>query len=269
MLDPAHFVDARAPGAGRTYYGKPYGCGLCTCTGTLGTYGMWRVHLDDYQSGIHVSTGEDEYALPWHTWAAEPELGARVLEVVSAADWADLILTYPRRLGDDLHPDWRAVADHHDAVHVTLRAILAAQGLYLQTSEGTTAPAFWDVETTFWLRWCFSEVRLVETRTQIAIWLEEVARMRSLGSPLEPVPFESVIADIDRFQTLPGAERVPAYFACLRVGAAAGYDRPADEVAHALEAYLVAQPDVIERARVVIAICGVRLEAALSGRCDP
>lgn len=67
-----------------------------------------------------------------------------------------------------LYPDWRAVAQRYDAVHMTLRAIAATQGLLFPTDEGQIAPTFWDVESTFWLRWCFRSVRQVATGTSIA-----------------------------------------------------------------------------------------------------
>jgi hypothetical protein len=62
-----------------------------------------------------------------------------------------------------MSPDWSAVSRDVDAVHVTLPAIVAAQGFGLRTARGITAPAFWDVESTLWLRWRFASARLLET----------------------------------------------------------------------------------------------------------
>lgn len=135
---------------------KPFGVGLFTSTGVLGTYGMWRLYLE-------LNRGSTLFPLPWRTWAVEPLAGAVVREIASAADWVELVLAHPRQDRGLLFPDWAAVARGCDGVHVTLRAIVAMQGMCCATREGTIAAPYWDVESTFWLRWCFGAVRLVET----------------------------------------------------------------------------------------------------------
>jgi hypothetical protein len=82
-----------------------------------------------------------------------------VREVRCAADWAALVAEHPRPGDGGVHLDWSAAAAEVDAVHVTAGAVAAAQGLRLRTPAGPTAPAFWDVESTRWLRWCFTAVR--------------------------------------------------------------------------------------------------------------
>jgi hypothetical protein len=37
------------------------------------------------------------------------------------------------------------------------------KGVSLQTPQGLLAPSYWDVETTFWLRWSFTAMTLVDT----------------------------------------------------------------------------------------------------------
>lgn len=156
-LDQAHFVGALdAPEIELST--KPFFIGLFTCTGVLGTYGMWRLYLERYRGGA----GPTDYERPWETWAVEPEPDARVLEIASATHWVDFVTAYPRWGGRMLFPDWRAVAQHHDAVHMTLRAIMATQGIFFPTDTGEVVPTFWDVESTFWLRWCFRSAQLVE-----------------------------------------------------------------------------------------------------------
>jgi hypothetical protein len=65
--------------------------------------------------------------------------------------------------GGLIYRDWPAVARDWDAVHKTLRAIAAIQGMRLRTPKGLLAPCYRDVGTTFWLRWSFGPVTLVET----------------------------------------------------------------------------------------------------------
>ena len=83
--------------------------------------------------------------------------------MTTAAQWAELTLRYPVVNDDFIYPDWRAIARDWDAVHITIRAIAAIQGMRLQTSQGLLAPSYWDIETTFWLRWSFTEVTPVAT----------------------------------------------------------------------------------------------------------
>ena len=158
ILDETHFVDA-AEAHEIELSTKPFRVGLFTSTGVLGTHGMWRLYLD-------LNRGSTLHPLPWHTWAVEPRSDVVVLEIASAAQWVDFVLSHPRRHEEEIYPDWKSVAQRHDAVHMTLRAIAATQGLYFRTNAGEVAPTFWGVESTFWLRWRFGSVRLVETVTE-------------------------------------------------------------------------------------------------------
>lgn len=137
---------------------KPFGVGLFTSTGVLDTYGMWRIYLE-------LNKGSTLHPRPWRTWAVEPNQQAIVHEIKSAVQWVEFVLSYPRRVGELLFPDWELAARHCDAVHMTLRAIVATQGLYFSTEPGIVAAPYWDVESTLWLRWCFGEARLVEVVT--------------------------------------------------------------------------------------------------------
>ena len=135
---------------------KPFGIGLFTSTGALGGLGMWRAYLQRNEwSTLHPK--------PWHTWSLTPRQDAVVREIADAAGWVDFVHTYPRRHHDLLYPDWRRAAADLDAVHVTLRAIAAIQGLRIRTARGDAAASYWDVECTFWLRWCFTAAHLVES----------------------------------------------------------------------------------------------------------
>ena len=135
---------------------QPLGSGLYTCTGFRGTQGMWRVYLDlgDYSSN---------FPYPWYVWEVNVHEGARVCNVTTATQWQELALNYPAIKDGLMYPDWGRVADDWDAVHITISAVAAIQGLRLRSANGLLAPSYWDVETTFWLRWSFSSVSLVET----------------------------------------------------------------------------------------------------------
>ena len=156
-LDESHFIGVSDAGPMKAST-KPFYVGLFTSTGVLGTYGMWRTYLDlNEYSSLHPR--------PWHTWAVEPHPNAVVQEIASASQWVEFVLSHPLRERGLLFPDWNSVARQCDGVHMTLRAIAATQGLYFPTEQGLIAAPYWDVESTFWLRWCFDSVKLVETVT--------------------------------------------------------------------------------------------------------
>ena len=152
---PALAAEHFRPVAPQTRSTKPFTFGLHTSTGFMATQGMWRAYLDLYEGSA--------VPLPvWHVWALTARQDAAVLEITTATEWAAFIDRFPVEACGLLYPDWQAVATQFDAVHMTIRAIAAAQGLCFYVPNGITAPAYWDVETTFWLRWCLETYELVE-----------------------------------------------------------------------------------------------------------
>lgn len=155
-LDPSTFVapqgiDAIPPTT------KPFHVGLFTSTGSLEPFGMWRAYLE-------LSRGSPLFPRPWHVWSLTPLDSARIFEIDSASAWANLVTTYPAKHRGLLYPDWKAIADDFDALHMTLRAIGASQGICLDVEGGVVAAPYWDVESTLWLRQCFADGgTLVET----------------------------------------------------------------------------------------------------------
>ena len=101
---------------------------------------------------------------PWYTWELDVEGDIKVAEIVSATKWVEFVCSYQRVSHGLVYPDWRKVALDFDAIHVTLPTIVAAQGFHFVCPSGDVIPpAFWDVETVFWLKWCFSGAHLVES----------------------------------------------------------------------------------------------------------
>ncbi|MFD9409680.1 hypothetical protein ACFWBN_22060 [Streptomyces sp. NPDC059989] len=133
---------------------KPFHLGLYTSTAQRNGPGMWRMYLDQ---------GSNLHPPPWHTWELHvTDPAAAVLEITGACDWAAFVGRYASVHADAVFPDWGEVAEDYAGVHVTLRAILATQGFRFAVEDGLTAPPYWDIESTLWLRWCFSSIRLVE-----------------------------------------------------------------------------------------------------------
>ncbi len=104
------------------------------------------------------------------TWPVQPPHDARVLELAGPAAWAGLVerfqldVTASRRhdwwraTGRDgawAIPDWAAVAEVYDAIHLTVDGYLATVGraLPVDTPAGhaATVLAGWDPGVTWWL----------------------------------------------------------------------------------------------------------------------
>lgn len=135
---------------------QPLGFGLWTSTANVAETSMWRAYLEPWR---HMGG----YPEPWHTWQLVVQKDVRVAEITSAKGWVELVSTYPRSGGEHIFPDWVKIAEKWDAVHVTAAAIVATQGFSFETGAGLIPPAFFDVESTVWLKWCFAGARLVDT----------------------------------------------------------------------------------------------------------
>jgi hypothetical protein len=133
---------------------KPFHLGLYTSTATSIGCSMWKVLFGPRGSMI--------YPRPWYTWELEVDRDVKVAEIRGATEWVEFVRTRARISDGVVRPDWARIAREFDGIHVTLPLIAAAQGFHFNTAHGVIPPAFWDVETTFWVRWCFSSSRLVE-----------------------------------------------------------------------------------------------------------
>jgi hypothetical protein len=144
-----------AAGNGIAPSAKPFYVGLYTYTGFAGSRGMWRAYIENAVSG----TG---FERPWHIWKICANPSARVWEANTASVWADLSIRYPLIENGLIYPNWPAIAEDYDAVHLTARAVAAIQGVRVSTESGLLAPSYWDVESTLWLRWRFDAVSEIE-----------------------------------------------------------------------------------------------------------
>ncbi len=154
VLAPEHFV--AVTDVSRMHNANRFGVGLYTSTGFQRTQGMWRLYLD-------LGHYSSNFPYPWHVWKIDSNTTAKVCDLTTATQWEELTLSHPVVNDGLIYPDWRAIAQDWDAVHITIRTIAAIQGMRLRTSEGLLGPSYWDVETTFWLRWSFTSVSPVAT----------------------------------------------------------------------------------------------------------
>jgi hypothetical protein len=131
-----------------------------TSTATRRGPSMWRTYLNlHYEPDLHP--------LPWRIWRLEADANAAVREIASAREWVDFVERYPARGAHLVSPDWVSASRDYAGVHLTLRAIVAAQGFSFATDRGMTEPQYWDVESTRWLSWKFGSPVLVETATEV------------------------------------------------------------------------------------------------------
>ncbi|MGH3211956.1 MAG: hypothetical protein ACRDNO_29775 [Trebonia sp.] len=121
-----------------------------------------------------------EDRLGWESarcWPLRPRSGARVYEVDGPAAWAALVARYPLdvsrsrrhdwwratgRAGRWLIPDYQAVAEDYDAVHVTVLGYLTTAGVAVPVSSddsyggARTLLAGWEPDATWWLTDCLA-----------------------------------------------------------------------------------------------------------------
>ena len=127
---------------------KPLDRGFYTSTATSAGCSMWRAMLGP--------SGSMLYPRPWVTWEMVVDEDVKVAEITSATKWVDFVCSYALARNGVVYPEWVKIAQEFDAVHVTVPAIVAGQGFHFGFWLGIIPPAFWDVETTFWLRWRFA-----------------------------------------------------------------------------------------------------------------
>jgi hypothetical protein len=103
---------------------------------------------------------------PANVWSMDVNPKARICEIQSAGDWVNLVELFPRShpgnsewdhftgcAGPWYVPEWAAVRQYYDAVHVTFGAFLTAayRALPLSGIEGKTILVGWNPDETLWL----------------------------------------------------------------------------------------------------------------------
>lgn len=78
----------------------------------------------------------------------------RVFEIHGPSDWHDLCVRYPAMDTEDdrLVPNWGAVSEEWDGVHLSLGGLITAELNRYESAAGWTMLDFWHAEQTIWLR---------------------------------------------------------------------------------------------------------------------
>lgn len=95
---------------------------------------------------------------------------ARVCEIHGPEDWHALVAAHPAAeraparnevpgdRPDQVVPDWASVARLWDGVHLSFGGPLTTRFVWTAGPPGPTRNWSWEIEGTWWLRWCFEEV---------------------------------------------------------------------------------------------------------------
>jgi len=147
--------DPRAPYSG-SWWSTPALSGLRRSTRSLTSTGPVGLHLV-------------EDAFNWTSarcWTLQPRPGASTFEIGGPDDWSELVRRYPlavtksrrhdwwRATGRDLEwaiPDFHALADDYDAIHLSVAGYLATAGRALRAGDWHTVLAGWNPDETWWL----------------------------------------------------------------------------------------------------------------------
>ena len=169
------FVAPDTPMSNFERYAQKRSNGLFTSTLIGGTSSMFAA-LDRKTGDI----GHSVPGPPWASWHLGAPKSARIFEINGPLSWHELCTRYPAEgtishtipdfSADDgrLVPDWPAVADDWDAVHLTFGGLLTAEQVRVESPSGWTYFWAWDVEETLWLRWLFPKIERMPDRERTA-----------------------------------------------------------------------------------------------------
>jgi hypothetical protein len=91
-------------------------------------------------------------AFPLAAWQVQFEQDVRVYEINQPADWHALCMEFPHRAPDGrLVPNWQAVSERWDGVHITLGGALSCEQARYEWDDEWSMLQFWHTEKTRWL----------------------------------------------------------------------------------------------------------------------
>jgi hypothetical protein len=143
--------------AGGAWWSAPAGVGLPHTTRKLDSVIPAGLHCRD------DSFGESRACV----WNVDVAAGARVAEIHDLPDWRQIVEAHPRPVSDSqreewsrqfgwsgpwLLPDWGALAQRWDGVHLSVRGYLRCHERIAPVQGGRTVLAGWDPDATYWLR---------------------------------------------------------------------------------------------------------------------
>lgn len=161
--DPTRIVTPQGPPNNWESYAQKVAGAFYTSTFIQGTSSLFAA-IDEGVGDIR----EGYSGPPYGFWLLTGDPSARIFEIDGPQSWHELCVCYPTQGTNDrnepdfsgdkgrLVPDWSAVAEDWDAVHLTFGGWLTAEQVRVESSSGWTYHWAWDAEQTMWLRWRFT-----------------------------------------------------------------------------------------------------------------
>lgn len=107
----------------------------------------------------YLRWGEEHRPPPYHPWQLEISPTARVYEIHGPEAWHSLCLAFPLYGPDNrVMPNWEKVARTWDGIHLSVGGLLTTEQVCWSTPQGWTQLSRWNVESTVWLQWVFTQV---------------------------------------------------------------------------------------------------------------
>ncbi len=160
--------------------------------------GLWTVSDPPPFAHAQIASAWEMWDGPLTRWHLPPKPGVRIYEINRPEDWANLVVAHPRQaasrsecwelpsinrdrhhldhdglellfntpgqrasrrtMRNQLVPDWRSVAEHYDAVHLSWAGFITSEGCITDLDDGdVTMLRYWFAERTHWLADVFGE----------------------------------------------------------------------------------------------------------------
>jgi hypothetical protein len=146
---------------------QAYGAGNTKPRRTLWTSTSVTERTSSWLQYVPISEDAGRWSPPYPRWQLEVLPSARVYEIHGPASWNNLCLAYPApscmayptcRPDALIEPDWQAVSQDWDGVHLSIGGLLTSERVRWGTPGQETHLFGWSVESTAWLRWVFGSV---------------------------------------------------------------------------------------------------------------
>ena len=121
--------------------------------GNQTTSTQYGPHLTSKLIAYDRWVGDHHCQFPLAWWSLRLLEKVRVFEIHGPSDWHNLCVRYPVEDREGrLVPNWGAVAEEWDGVHLSFGGLLTAEQNRYESSAGWTTLDFWQAEQTYWLR---------------------------------------------------------------------------------------------------------------------
>ena len=110
-------------------------------------------HLTSKLMAYDERVGDYQCQFPLAWWSIRFLEEVRMFEIHGPSDWHNLCVRYPVEDREGrLVPNWGAVAEEWDGVHLSFGGLLTAEQNRYESPAGWTMLDFWQAERTYWLR---------------------------------------------------------------------------------------------------------------------